>query len=67
MKFQSDDLADIRIQKQLQRSLTVTLMDAIAAAVEFGLDPDNATKAVQEVWDSEQRLAQSRKALARTY
>lgn len=62
-----DELSDIRIQRQLQRSLTVTLMDAIAAAVEFGLHPDNATKAVREVWESEQRLEQSRKALARTY
>lgn len=62
-----DELSDIRVQRQLQRSLTVTLMDAIAAAIEFGLHPDNATKAVQEVWESEQQLAQSRKASARTY
>lgn len=62
-----DELSDIRIQRQLQRSLTVTLMDAISAAIEFGLHPDNATRAVQEVWDSEQRLEQSRRADARTY
>lgn len=59
-----DELSDIRVQRQLQRSLTVTLMDSIAAAVEFGLHPDNAAKAVQEVWESEQRLAHSSRALA---
>jgi hypothetical protein len=62
-----DELSDIRTQAHLQRALTVTLMDAIAAAVEFGLNPDNAAKAAQEVSDSEQRLAESRKAFARTY
>lgn len=62
-----DELSDIRVQRQLQRTLTVTLMDAVAAAVEFGLHPDNAAKAVQEVWESEQRLGRDRKAVARTY
>ena len=63
-----DERIDVRIQSYLQRSLVVTLTDAIAAAIEHGgLKPDNALKAVQEVWESEQRLAETRKAFARTY
>lgn len=59
---------DHRIQAHLKRSLVVTLTDAIAAAIECGgLNPDNALNAVQEVWESEQRLAGTRKAFARTY
>jgi hypothetical protein len=62
------DLSDIRIQAQLKRSLVVALTDTIAAAIEAGgLQPENAFKAVQEVWESEKRLEESRKAFARTY
>lgn len=63
-----DHLVDVRIQAQLQRSLVITLTDMIAAAIECGgLNPDNALKAVQQVWESEQRLAKGRQALDRTY
>jgi hypothetical protein len=67
-KMTDDHRVDIRVQDQLQRSLVVALTDTIAAAIECGgLQPDNAFKAVQEVWESEKRLADSRKAAARTY
>lgn len=59
--------ADIRVQARLQRSLTVTLMESVTAAVESGLNPDNAAKAVKEVSDSEQRLAEIRRTSARSY
>jgi len=40
----------------------------IAAAIECGgLEPDNALKALQEVLEGEQQLAETRKAFARTY
>lgn len=59
---------DVRIQSHLQRALVVTLTDAVAAAIECGgLNPDNALKAVEEVLESERRLADTRKAFARTY
>jgi hypothetical protein len=62
------DMMDVRIQAQLQRSLVVTLTDMIAAAIECGgLDPDNALKAVQQVYESEQSLAETRRAFERTY
>lgn len=61
-----DERIDVRIQAHLQRSLVVTLTDAIAAAIECGgLHPDNALKVVEEVLKSEQRLAETRKALDR--
>lgn len=64
----NDEWIDVRIQAHLQRSLVITLTDAIAAAIECGgLNPDNALKAVKEVLESEQRLAETRKAFARTY
>jgi hypothetical protein len=64
----NDERIDVRIQDHLKRSLVTTLTDAIAAAIECGgLNPDNALKAVQEVLESEQRLAETRKAFARTY
>jgi hypothetical protein len=66
--MRTDELADIRIQAQLKRSLAIALTDTIAAAIECGgLNPDNALKAVQEVLASEQRLAETRKAFSRTY
>lgn len=62
------DMMDVRVQAQLQRSLVVTLTDMIAAAIECGgLDPDNALKAVQQVYESEQSLAETRRAFERTY
>jgi hypothetical protein len=62
-----DELIDIRTQDRLRRDLAIKLGKAVIDAIEGGLQPEGAAKAVKEIWDQEQRLTQSRDALARTY
>jgi len=64
-----DDLErnSIRYQNNLKRALVVTLTEAIAAAIEHDLRPENAFKALEEVMESERRLELSRQANERTY
>lgn len=65
--LRSEDLVDVRVQDRLRRDLESKLMMAVFDAIENGLNPDFAQKAVQSVWQQEQRCAETRKAFARTY
>ena len=67
MKNNREDLCDIRVQDRLRRELSIVLGQAVIDAIESGLQPDSAMKAVEEVYQQEQRCAETRKAFERTY
>jgi hypothetical protein len=61
------DIKDIRVQDGLRRDLESKLMMAVFDAIEGGLNADNAQKAVQSLWDQDQRLGRERQVAARSY
>lgn len=61
------DLSDVRVQDRLRRDLEIKLAQAVIEAIEAGLTPANSLKAVDAIWQSERRLAETRKANERTY
>lgn len=61
------ELQDKRVQDGLRRELDAKLRMAVFDAIEGGLNPDLAFKAVQSVFESEKQYAESRRLLAISY
>jgi len=58
---------DIRTQDRLRRALEIKLGQTVIDAVEAGLQPQNAFKAVEGIWLQEARLDEQRKRAERSY
>lgn len=63
---QECELQDMRVQDVLRRELSTKLRTAISDAIEHGLDSELAFKAVQDLLESEEQCAATRRAFART-
>jgi len=61
------DINDIRTQDRLRRELSIVLGKAVIDAVEAGLQPDGALKAVAEIYSQEVSLEKSRQTAALSY
>jgi hypothetical protein len=62
-----EELQDIRVQDRLRRELAIKLGWAVIDAVNKGLSPEQAKKAVEEIWQIEVMCERTRQAFARTY
>jgi hypothetical protein len=62
-----DELVDIRVQDRLRRDLAIKLGQAVIDAIDAGLLPGNASKAVKEIFESELRSEETRRVFARSH
>lgn len=65
--LRQEDLVDIRTQDRLRRALEIKLGQAVIDAIEGGLQPREAFKAVEGIWLQEARLDEARKRDERSY